>query len=478
MYFYSNLAIAAAYGTFSLATLYGLHNMQLRGAAQGNAVLLSAFVASCGIGHWLMALSSPWVGISHVFTAGVSWAAAARLLQSYNSLKAQIAAPKETEAILRYVAAEPWGVWKVATDSEGRPDLLCCKQSPAAIAETGEMVGRLLGEAMPGHRSAIGYRNESLLDSYLAVATGERSSHTAEIQYQGTAADGKLLNGWYRLRVQNIGPGRVFLTWADISEERKDVDGRLRSDAAVAALARKEYVLYYQPIYRLDNQELVGFEALIRWPAANGTLRSPAEFLPLLDRGGYAVEVFFYTLELALEAIQKIPAPLKICINLSPDVLGAEIFPERMFAMCRRYLVPFERIAIEITEQTALTLPVLPKLAEVSGAGYRIAIDDMGSGEANLSGLVLLSEYVQLVKLDRSLVAGTTHNDRQALVAAGAIKLLKGLGLEIVAEGLEEAEEIELMRQLGCDYGQGYKLGRPMPLSDAIALTYKDPASK
>lgn len=463
-----NLTIASAYGTLSTAALWACKAWGIKGRAArwGGFYLPFAFIGSCGVGHALVAIDAMKVAHWwHWSTAIVSWGMVAAFLRYRHLLGAQFAASRETEAILAYVASDPWGVWEVTNNVNGEPDLLCLRQNTAAAEQTGGMVGRLLGEAMPSHRLKQGYNSEPLLDTYLSVAGGDRDSYRAEIFYSGPTADGRTLANWFRQRVVNVGPGRVFITWTDITAERDEAEATTALLEVQRALLTRQFKMVYQPIYRLEDMQLAGYEALIRWPHPDGTTRPPIDFLPLLDRAGLSAEVFYFSLEAALEELQRLPEHLRIAINLSPEVAAADSFPAQMERLCDRYSVARQRVMLEITEGQALEAPVIPKLKEARADGHRVAIDDFGAGYASYS--LLLNSPFDALKLDRSLGERVDREYRRGELAKGVLALADVLGLETVAEGLETDGEVEWFRQAGCRYGQGFALGMPGDIAAA-----------
>jgi diguanylate cyclase (GGDEF)-like protein len=235
------------------------------------------------------------------------------------------------------------------------------------------------------------------------------------------------------------------------------------------ALERGELALHFQPQYTVNCQRIVAFEALLRWNRHGTTPVSPAEFIPLLEENGRIIAVGEWVLERACEQLAGWRAAgwteLRMAVNLSARQIAFPGLVACVRRCLRRYDVPAGCIELEITESMLMgdTTQSAAILAELRALGVRLAIDDFGTG---YSSLAYLSRFaVDCLKIDRSFIH-EVHCDRErALITSTIVTLGHHLGLEVVAEGVETAEQLAFLSATKCDLVQGYLLGRPAAAS-------------
>jgi diguanylate cyclase (GGDEF)-like protein len=256
-------------------------------------------------------------------------------------------------------------------------------------------------------------------------------------------------------------------------------DGMAVSGADHAGLAAElrraiegdQLFLLYQPIVALDDGSLVGAEALVRWSHPTRGVLEPDAFVPVAERTGLTVALTRWVLRTAFRRFADWPgaAPETLNINVSARDLREPGFAAEVADLLQAYGVDPRRITLEITETVALEGgPATAALGELRDLGVRIALDDFGTG---YSTLTLLHDCpVDEIKLDRSFTQAPLGE--RAPVAAAVIHLAQALGLHSVAEGVETAEQAELMLALGYTAAQGYHFGRPM-----AAESFRDLAS-
>lgn len=238
------------------------------------------------------------------------------------------------------------------------------------------------------------------------------------------------------------------------------------------ALAREEFVLVFQPIIDLSNGQTVKFEALLRWQHPVRGMQYPGGFIEIAEQTGLIMPMSYWVIEAAGDFIQQqIQAGLivkPVAVNLSVCQLREPDFAERVDALLKRRKIAPRLLELEITEsmlmenvELAMTL-----IADLRRLGIRIAIDDFGTGYSSLSQLRLVP--VDILKIDRSFVVNLENNpvDRQ-MVEAITVMVHK-LGLKVVAEGIETAEQLRFLKNIGCDYGQGFLLARPLLPEQAL----------
>ena len=242
------------------------------------------------------------------------------------------------------------------------------------------------------------------------------------------------------------------------------------------ALERREFVLHYQPIVRLDDGRIVGVEALTRWVNPSRGMIQPGDFIPLAEQAGLIVAIDRWVTAEACRQTrtwqQRFPSenPLAISVNLSARQLQDPDLLRDVRAAVETFGLGPRSLTLEITETVLMqdTEATISVLRALRGLGVRLAIDDFGIGFSSLSYLRRLP--VDVVKIDRSFVAGVATGTEEWTLARGIIRLVHSLGLETVAEGVERAEQRAHLMALGCRLAQGFYFARPAPAEAITAL--------
>lgn len=241
----------------------------------------------------------------------------------------------------------------------------------------------------------------------------------------------------------------------------------LRGDLA-HAVERNELVAYYQPLVSLQKGTVAGFEALVRWMHPERGLVNPNTFIPIAEETGLIVEVGKWVLQEASRQLahwkQLQPElQLTMSVNISPRQLDEPDIVETVADIIQRTSIDPHALTLELTETARLDDPVTrDRLRELGSLGVGIAADDFGSGFASYSALQELPFTV--VKIDRSLIMGLDTNFQKANVQLRSIvEMAHSTGLQVVAEGIEDPRQRDLLTAMGCDRGQGYLFGRPSP---------------
>lgn len=250
---------------------------------------------------------------------------------------------------------------------------------------------------------------------------------------------------------------------------------RLNMESALRhALARGEFILYYQPIIALADTALSGFEALLRWQHPDFGLVMPTDFIPLLEETGLILPVGMWVLEQACMqqvAWEKVTGrPLTMAVNLSPVQLQHnDLMHKIRVAMLASGIVP-QRLYLEVTEGVMMRQieESIKILREIAAMGVNIAIDDFGTGHSSLSYLTRLP--VNTLKVDRAFMHDVPDNVHNAKVAQGIVGLGHSLGLRTVGEGVETSAQENFLRELACGFAQGYLFGKPVPPAECTAL--------
>jgi diguanylate cyclase (GGDEF)-like protein/PAS domain S-box-containing protein len=236
------------------------------------------------------------------------------------------------------------------------------------------------------------------------------------------------------------------------------------------AIARDELVLHYQPLFRLADGGLAGFEALVRWRHPRFGLIGPGHFIDLAESTGLIAPLGDWVLRHACATASAWPADLSVAVNLSARQLQGMSNPESVeHALAESGLAP-HRLDLEITESVFVgdTQHSLALFKALKALGVKISIDDFGTG---YSSLAYLRDFpFDTIKLDRSFIADLDNNKGSLSIARAVVAIASGFGATTVAEGIETESQAAALKELGYDLGQGFHLGRPLPLEAAEAL--------
>ena len=250
------------------------------------------------------------------------------------------------------------------------------------------------------------------------------------------------------------------------AEERRQLEVALRK-----ALGRDEMVLHYQPVVDARSENVVSFEALVRWNSADHGFVSPGKFIPLAEDTRLIVPIGQWVMRKACEEARNWPEHIKVNVNVSPEqLLEPGFHREVVEALAATGLRP-ERLEIEVTESIFLRDASVARnaLEQVMALGCSVALDDFGTGYSSLGYLRKLK--FSTIKVDRTFVQGAAQGSAESLAIINAVvAMAKSLKMTTTAEGVETIEEAELIRNLGCDKIQGFYFGRPMTAPDALRL--------
>ncbi|HEY6545665.1 MAG TPA: EAL domain-containing response regulator [Dokdonella sp.] len=230
------------------------------------------------------------------------------------------------------------------------------------------------------------------------------------------------------------------------------------------ALRGHQFVLHYQPKVSLASSRIEGFEALLRWQHPRHGLVPPGWFITLAERSGRMDALTREVVELGLPWLARHETRpwLSLAINVSARNLGDVRFADQMHEQCRRHGVDPRRIILELTESSATQdhAAALDILTRIRLKGFKLSIDDFGTGYSSMTKLAQLP--VSEIKIDRSFVGSITRSLESRTIVESTLGLARSLALTTVAEGVEDAATLELLRTLGCDLAQGYHIARPM----------------
>ncbi|TDT93538.1 PAS domain S-box-containing protein [Azorhizobium sp. AG788] len=333
----------------------------------------------------------------------------------------------------------------------GESEFTVVTWQPGAAAELAEtLIGRL--------RSAIESGGRRF---YLRVGLGvvERPGDATYLLRDAEMAardcrDGHLLHFAEHMRAQHQQRLELEMALRDVIQRR------------TSALS-----LHYQPVVSARTGGLVGFEALVRWYSETHGPVSPALFVPLAEAGGFAERLGAWVIETAISAcagwnVRRRAhglAPWHIAINLSATEVVAPDLIERVRQTMAFHGLPPQCVCFELTESAILNQPeiAIETLSRLRALGCTTAIDDFGTGYSSLSYLQRLP--MDVLKIDRSFVLDMVDNSRSREIVRVMIEMAHGLGMSVVAEGVETTGALQILRQMGCDRAQGFLFGRAMP---------------
>jgi diguanylate cyclase (GGDEF)-like protein len=264
------------------------------------------------------------------------------------------------------------------------------------------------------------------------------------------------------------------------AEMRLQLENELRH-----ALDHQEFQLYYQPIISLKTGKIAGFEALIRWPSAKQGFISPGQFIPIAEETGIIVPLGQWILQSACEQIRQwhrtYPQnpPLIMSVNLSSRQFSQPDLVPQVKKILQEAEIDCQSLKLEITESMMMNNveEAIELLQQLKDLGLRLSIDDFGTGYSNLSYLHRFP--VDTLKVDQSFVRRLHEgedSDRYLQIVRTVVSLGHNLQLDVIAEGIETEAQMNTLKELGCEYGQGYYFAKPVPQEAATELLGQNPS--
>ncbi|MGY1622282.1 putative bifunctional diguanylate cyclase/phosphodiesterase [Geodermatophilus sp. SYSU D00965] len=267
------------------------------------------------------------------------------------------------------------------------------------------------------------------------------------------------------------GPGSA-LRYRPALGSAADRRARLRDDLP-GAWTRGEFSVLFQPVVCLLDQRVTGVEALLRWRHPELGEVPPAEFVPIAERAGAIGDLQRWALEHAATVVAGLPetgAPLRLGVNISASHVANRTLVGDVAAVLHATGLAPERLILEITEATVLAEGehVAVDIEALRLMGVHVALDDFGAGRSSLADLTRLP--IDVLKLDRSLVARVDRDPKSRALCESVVTVGRALGLDVVAEGVETPAQLGALRGLGCGFAQGFLLARPLRLADLADL--------
>ncbi|WP_271253073.1 EAL domain-containing protein [Pseudanabaena sp. Chao 1811] len=272
-------------------------------------------------------------------------------------------------------------------------------------------------------------------------------------------------------RAKDLGKGRYTLFDQEMYEQTLRLT-QLESELHYA-LDHQEFELYYQPIVSLKNERLTGFEALIRWKNPKRGFISPIEFIPLAEDTGLIIAVGDWVIQEACQQLQdwlhKFPeaASLKMSINLASHQIRESDLLDKLDLILSKTGIDGNSIRLEITESTLMdqSEETINKLSQLRARNIQLSIDDFGQGYSSLSYLHRFP--INILKIDRAFVNQMTDGGENIEIVRTITMLAHTLNMSVVAEGVETQQQADILKGLGCEFGQGYLFSRPLTAADA-----------
>jgi len=248
------------------------------------------------------------------------------------------------------------------------------------------------------------------------------------------------------------------------AQSRKQLEDDLRQ-----ALVGNQFYLAYQPVVDTRSERIVGYEALLRWEHPTRGLVSPAEFVPVAEDCGLIESIGEWVLRTACSEAAGWPGDVRVAVNVSPIQFANPILPSLVTSALAKSGIAPHRLELEITEGVFLDESAASEqmFKTLKGCGVRLALDDFGTGYSSLG--YLKKAPFDKIKIDQSFVKGATiAGNRNAAIIRAIVSLADALGMDTTAEGVENRDEITLIRDLGCSHIQGYVYGKPTRAADVL----------
>lgn len=236
------------------------------------------------------------------------------------------------------------------------------------------------------------------------------------------------------------------------------------------SLENNEFLIYYQPKYNLENNKIIGAEALVRWQHPTKGLISPGDFVPLFEKNGFIVDVDFYVYECVMKMLSRRIDQKKrvvpVSMNVSRCHLNSPTFTLRLEELADKYNIPKDVIEMEITESifSDEDRAAIKLMYDLKKRNFTLSMDDFGSGYSSLN---LLRELpIDTLKIDKGFLETTDESVRSRVIVEEIISMATKINIKTICEGVETEQQRDFLKQAGCDMAQGFFYARPMPLEE------------
>ena len=350
----------------------------------------------------------------------------------------------------------------------------CCRDSA-------DLFYAVLWDSDPGQAAS---RLKSIMDEACAVALQDANSDYHILLYAGMLAapqcaedrnvDTVLTRSLFALE-RAKGADRNTVWIYDVELHKKEEVANYVESHMHQALQNREFRMYLQPKIDLNSGALGGAEALVRWTTAGGRVLYPDQFIPLFEQNGFSVSLDLYMMECACRQLRAWRdqgiQPVPLSVNQSKLLFFEADYIQNLQRLVEQYRIPASWITLEILEGLAMenAEELNARIAHLQAIGFRVSMDDFGSGYSSLN--TLSSLQIDELKLDRGFLmeAADKNDPRSRVIMEHVVQMAKQLGISVVVEGVETRENEALIRSLGCDFGQGYYYSRPITVEDFTA---------
>lgn len=366
-------------------------------------------------------------------------------------------------------------------------DLLLCKISEILGKETkdNELYCRYIGDQFylfltDTEQGVLNQRIHQLLDKISSIPLEFNKNYTISL-YSGIATykennqekscfHSLLHKVEFTLKYAHNGHENVVVFYDEKMHQQENLYNFIESSMK-QALEQEEFKMYLQPKIDLKTNHIIGAEALVRWIRADGTIIYPDQFIPAFERNGFCAELDLYMVEQACKQLRQWmdagKEPIHIAVNQSKLLFYQSDYIEQLCNITKRYDISPEQITLEIIEGLAAkNIEELNKtIHKLHELGFHISLDDFGSGYSSLN--ILATIEIDELKLDRTFLSEELlKRQSQQMMLKNVVQLSKDLHIKTVVEGVETLDNHELIKILGCNYGQGYYYSRPIPVDE------------
>jgi diguanylate cyclase (GGDEF)-like protein/PAS domain S-box-containing protein len=334
-------------------------------------------------------------------------------------------------------------------------------EEPEDAREASRVADRILRELLTPF---VVEGRDIFVNASIGIATSDTARTPEELQRNADVA-------MYNAKAAGRGGFRMYETQMhDKAMARLELESGVRR-----ALENEEFAVHYQPIVRLDTEAIIGFEALVRWNHPDRGIVGPDKFIPVAEETGLILPMGRWVLRRACEDAvawrkQFGNAAPKVSVNLSQRQLQQDAFVDELAQILFETGLPPWMLTLELTESMLADDPTkaAQRLRTIKELGVTLAIDDFGTGYSSLSYLQQFP--FDILKIDRRFVSAITTNSDDAALVEAIVDLGKLFRLHTVAEGIETTDQGDKLRQLGCEFGQGYHFARPVPVEQTADL--------
>ena len=258
----------------------------------------------------------------------------------------------------------------------------------------------------------------------------------------------------------------IYTIYDDSQRDKQRTKGAME-EKMKKALANKEFVMYLQPKYNIQTKKVCGAEALSRWITPDGKITPPLSFIPLAEENGFIKEIDYYIWEEACKTIRDWidngKTPIPISINVSRVHLENFNFINKLNELISEYDLPKNLLEVEITE-TIQNNNTDAAILEIKNNGYTLLMDDFGSGYSSLK--MMNNTHFDVIKIDRSFLSHFMISERGKKIISHTIDMSQDIGIDIIAEGVENEIQEEFLLENGCRYAQGFLFSKPIPVDE------------